>query len=120
MIYSSIGGSANIWPRGAGNIGERTTFNLSMIDEEYIKQARPAMQLATLQGDMEEVFRISREDVLANLIWEAWVVGYPQTPSFKVWWPWLKNYHGDEMAAFSGPPVMYMWLDQDLKESMGY
>jgi len=44
------------------------------------------------------------------------------TPSGHYWWPWIKNYYGEvtitdgEISSLMG----YAWIDQDLKESMGY
>ena len=39
------------------------------------------------------------------------------------WWPWVKNYYG-EIESGVGPNMMPMvsslWIDQDLKKSMGY
>ncbi len=38
------------------------------------------------------------------------------------WWPWLKNYYGEVDAGFFGDATVgaRVWLDEDLKEEMGY
>ena len=39
------------------------------------------------------------------------------------WWPWIKNYAGEFNVADANEPVPLfarMWIDQDLKEEMGY
>jgi len=121
MIYSGWGTTSLIWVRGAGNVDERTTFNLSLIDEEYVKKGRRDMMAAWLSSDYEELYRISKYDLIANLIWESWVIPYPQPPYFNFWWPWLHNFEGATgMGSFAGPPYQYMWIDQDMKKSMGY
>ena len=44
------------------------------------------------------------------------------TPNGHFWWPWIKNYYGEvtltdgEISSMMG----YVWIDQDLKDSMGY
>jgi peptide/nickel transport system substrate-binding protein len=48
----------------------------------------------------------------------------PRAPIIRghYWWPWVKNYDGEvslhdfDMAAL----INFMWIDQDLKKSMGY
>jgi len=44
------------------------------------------------------------------------------TMSGHYWWPWVKNYYGEFTTSdgtLDSIPA-YMWIDQDLKESMGY
>ena len=38
------------------------------------------------------------------------------------WWPWVKNYHGELSVGIINEYAenMYIWIDQDLKKSMGY
>ncbi len=39
------------------------------------------------------------------------------------WWPWIKNYYGETNITDASQVVRlfaYMWIDQDLKEEMGY
>ena len=49
-------------------------------------------------------------------------IGLPFPDAYRVWWPWLKNYHGEYglgyMDRFNF--ATYIWIDADLKESMGH
>jgi len=38
------------------------------------------------------------------------------------WWPWLKNYHGELGLHdyYFAANIKFIWIDQDLKEDMGY
>jgi len=44
------------------------------------------------------------------------------TPSGHFWWPWIKNYYGEVTLTDGeiGSMMGYVWIDQDLKDSMGY
>jgi len=121
MYYTSSAGDAVYWYRGLVQVDSRSPANLSMIDEQYIKDGKAAMALAWLNGDTEEYIRISREDLIPRIIWESWVIEMPAKPIYNFWHPWLKNFYG---AANPEPntagPIQYVWIDQDLKKSMGY
>jgi peptide/nickel transport system substrate-binding protein len=49
----------------------------------------------------------------------AWL---PTPHAYRMWWPWLKNYHGEGSLGIDDQMLManYVWIDQDLKKSMGY
>jgi peptide/nickel transport system substrate-binding protein len=40
------------------------------------------------------------------------------------WWPWLKNYYGEESVGDDGtgfaPLIYYAWIDQNMKTEMGF
>ena len=40
----------------------------------------------------------------------------------RYWWPWVKNYYGEDMLAafYVGPLLATIWIDQNLKAEMGY
>lgn len=46
----------------------------------------------------------------------------PLPRTYRMWWPWVQNYHGefalgidDEMLIYN-----YIWMDQEMKKGMGY
>jgi peptide/nickel transport system substrate-binding protein len=41
---------------------------------------------------------------------------------FKMWWPWLQNYHGEGAIGYDNQMVVawYVWIDQSMKTSMGH
>ena len=52
---------------------------------------------------------------LAPVVWE------PAPYSYSLWWPWVKNFHGEgSVGYFACFPYQYIWIDQPLKKSMGY
>ena len=53
---------------------------------------------------------------------DASQIGLYLVPQAYYWWPWVKNYYGEisiEDGTLGGL-VPYMWIDQNMKESMGY
>ncbi len=41
--------------------------------------------------------------------------------NYTIWWPWLKNYSGEERVGYQARTwYNFVWLDQELKKSMGY
>jgi peptide/nickel transport system substrate-binding protein len=51
----------------------------------------------------------------------AYIPLYPSVYGF-AWWPWIKNYYSEYCVteAESDPVWARMWLDEDLKDDMGY
>lgn len=53
---------------------------------------------------------------------KAWFQNTPQSYTYHIWWPWLKNHYGEYTTGFHGKWdwVRYIWIDQELKKEMGY
>ena len=62
------------------------------------------------------------KEVAVIVLGDAQNIPIGATPAGHWWWPWVKNHYGEFTladGAFS-ELIMYIWLDQDLKEDMGY
>jgi peptide/nickel transport system substrate-binding protein len=46
----------------------------------------------------------------------------PSNYYYCYWWPWVKNYYGEQSGGYSAHQQILarIWLDQELKEQMGY
>jgi len=53
---------------------------------------------------------------------QAYAIPVPYTYKYRFWWPWLQNYTGEDSVGYYNSPnyVPFIWVDQDLKRSMGY
>ncbi len=53
---------------------------------------------------------------------KAWGIWMPAKHTYTMWWPWVQNYHGESTLGYDGQNlyIYYMWVDTDLKRSMGY
>jgi len=46
----------------------------------------------------------------------------PVPYGYRMWWPWLQNYHGEGTLGYDNQMAIswYVWIDQSMKKSMGY
>lgn len=60
--------------------------------------------------------------------WEPFILGQaigtflPSPYKYSVWWPWVKNFHGEATMGYGDDLTWYAytWVDEDLKKSMGH
>ena len=80
-----------------------------------------AAEAAQAIGDIEEVKRLAREMELrqAEMHWGIWGT---EAPFFNAHWPWVKGFNGEIALGASEQnwPFPYLWIDHELKASMGY
>ena len=71
--------------------------------------------------DFHGAMKATRE-LTKHLLDQAYVVPSPYYPVYCMYWPWVKNYDGEQTVGyFSGSFwTQYVWLDQSLKKSMGH
>jgi peptide/nickel transport system substrate-binding protein len=55
-------------------------------------------------------------------ILDCGILAMPNAPIVNCYWPWLKNYYGEVESAYHSqiPMVSELWIDQNLKTSLGY
>ena len=71
--------------------------------------------------DIDELQRLVKElDMYA--IERHWVVWSPMNPTFDAFWPWVKGYNGEFTLGYMQKHFLLarVWIDQELKEAMGY
>ena len=96
-----------------------TYLNTSMIDDEYLNEQYD--KLLVNMADWGKVEEILKESYIYALD-KAWWVQTPQSYSYIMWWPWVKNFEGVDSVGYwnNYNYCIYMWLDWDLKKEMGY
>ena len=94
-------------------------INGSILRDSYVDEMADKARLAALT-DQHAAMKITKE--LQPYIQDlALCLQTPRYPMYTLWWPWVKNYSGEVMIGyFLSPWVPYVWIDQDLKKSMGY
>ena len=52
----------------------------------------------------------------------AWGIFVPVPYQYNLWWPWTQNYYGINWTGWAGTNqwTKYLWIDQNLKKSMGH
>jgi len=119
MIYTSPGPVSNIYlaywyvsgPFGA---------NMSFVDDPLCVEAKDKMMKLSII-DPSAADAVNKE-LMAYVLDQAWAIPAPATPLNNFWWPWIKNYHGEASLGYNNDYnyTKYIWIDQNLKESMGY
>jgi peptide/nickel transport system substrate-binding protein len=96
-------------------------YNLSHIVDDRLANASTQMLDAFNKGNDAECARIHRE-VCAIIYEECYAVSSPSQTSTAFWWPWVKNYHAEgAVGILNGLNfTKYLWIDGNLKKSMGY
>ncbi len=76
---------------------------------------------AALGLDDNEVARLLKE-ISPFILEQAWGVWVPIEKTYYMWWPWLQNFYGCIDIGNDGHHryFTYCWIDEALKESMGY
>jgi peptide/nickel transport system substrate-binding protein len=92
----------------------------AQIDDPVCDEASEKMQSLILT-DFKGAMNIFREH-MKHVLDQAYVVSAPQYPQSNFYWPWLRNYSGEYMIGYFDQYywASYIWIDEALKESMGY
>jgi peptide/nickel transport system substrate-binding protein len=101
-------------------------WNGSYIDDPVLNSYHDQMLAAWTATDDSEAMSIHRE-LLPYLQEQCYVIQMAAWSTYAIWWPWVKNYSGEGSLGYYkfinsglGGLTQYIWIDQDLKTSMGY
>lgn len=51
---------------------------------------------------------------------QVWYLTVPSKWNYKVYQPWVKNYDAEASVGYWGQPWRFVWIDRELKKSLGY
>jgi len=92
------------------------TTNLSFYQDPYVDE-----QLEKAEKMIDEAERILiMEELFVMVTNDAPIMPFPFRGVYSSWWPWVKNYYGENYQWGADPPYELIWIDQDLKAEMGY
>jgi peptide/nickel transport system substrate-binding protein len=118
MLYGSMSGVGTYF-KGI-NWSGTGMWNQGYIDDPYLNDVRDQMLAA--YPDEAEVDQIHAE-MIPYLLEQCYVIQLCGPDSYRFWWPWVRNYSGEGSIGYYkgfGSFLQYVWIDEDLKESMGY
>jgi peptide/nickel transport system substrate-binding protein len=94
--------------------------NASMWETPQTLAAYQAIQDNLSKNDAAWVKAL--KDLSPHMVEEAWGIYMPIPYNYHVWWPWVKNFHGELSMGYARfwRHIRYMWIDQDMKKSMGF
>jgi len=93
--------------------------NMSMVNDDRINETYKEM----LESFFDEPKRRQLlRDLIPYIYENCWNMTLPAYYSYTMWWPWLQNYHGEFALGYIEHYAFptYVWLDPELKKSMGY
>jgi peptide/nickel transport system substrate-binding protein len=111
-------------PSGVGtyqkmiNMRGSSIYNVSYISDPEVEKAYTQM-LQYVGVDEAKCMQISR-DLMPYLLEQAYVITVPSPYSYNMWWPWVKNYHGEYSVGYYNffLSSKYTWRDQTLKKQL--
>ncbi len=93
--------------------------NMSGVNDPVVNESHPKIQRAIVTG-RAEANRLHRE-LMKYMLDQVWVIPRVIPLTYNLWWPWIKNYRGELFLGFTHKHFYdHIWLDQELKKSMGY
>jgi len=95
--------------------------NLSFYDNPRTRAVY--IEMNKLLGYDDQAWMALVKEIVPFMVEEC-VMGIwlPVPYAYNMWWPWVKNFRGETDIGFFTPNKMatYIWIDQELKKSMGY
>ncbi len=111
----------SIYYSGSWFWGLDTSSNLPQVNDPYINKIMPEINRAiVIQG--EAVAMGMMKELMKYVLDQAYAIPRPRYNLITMWWPWVKNYSGEYTIGYHNYTTwaQWVWLDQELKKSMGY
>ena len=94
--------------------------NMSELNDPVILDA-----LAQSRLDAIDDLHLAMKDMRTLSIYlreQAYNIPRPKRPPVNLWWPWLKNYSGESFVSYGTnfSWAQWVWVDQEIKKSMGH
>jgi peptide/nickel transport system substrate-binding protein len=117
MIYGAASGGIGRY-YSCNSFDTPAYFNFSQVNDAHVKEVKAQIFDLFNKQDWTGMDKTYKE-LLPYVLEQAWVIPKPIPYSYILWWPWIKNYHG-EMSVGYGQNTWpkYVWLDTDLKEQI--
>ena len=108
IITGSIGPTGGLY-RATALVAE-SSANCAFIRDDYIKGEIIEIQSLALSNPTEAKSRF--KELMKYVLDQAWVIPRPVTPLYNLWWPWIKNYHGEFSLGFDNRHLFtqYVWM----------
>jgi peptide/nickel transport system substrate-binding protein len=99
------------------NFRGTSTYNGSYINDSVVEAAYQEMQ--PYIGIDEAKCQQINHDLMPYLLEQAYVIPIPSAYLYKLWWPWINNYHGEgSIGYYNIGYIKYFWLDLDVRKEM--
>jgi len=119
MIYA-VDGSVGTYVRMLNYDGP-SQQNSSYVNDKRVQDVRAQIYEYLYTGKQAEMNALHKE-LMKYVLEQAWVIPSVLAKPTTFWWPWLKGYHGEQSPGNNNMWLWakYVWIDTDLKKSMGH
>jgi len=96
-------------------------WNPGQVNDPYVQEVKVKIYDLFNQQKIDEL-DATFKDLMRYALDQAWYIPRPLAYQYCVWWPWLKNYHGELALGWAGPNwnwTQFVWVDQELRDQMG-
>ena len=114
MIYSIY---SIMYPYKMLAVRSETTNDPAFFESQQTRDAYNQIN-AVIGKDPTKVNQIIK-GISPFMLEQATGVMLPQQYNYTLWWPWVRNYHGEQNGDGGFSP-MYVWIDQAMKSSLGH
>jgi peptide/nickel transport system substrate-binding protein len=113
------GRAVNMVPMEVIGIGCGRGDNIIGNCDQYIDDLRTTIWAWENIGK-DDVRMAAKKAVHEYALAQAYLIQFPLPYVYTLWWPWVKNYHGETGAAYAAAIdfVKHIWIDQDLRKEM--
>ena len=114
---------SDTYPYGYANMHNcrpESASNPSFWGSEETRAAYNEVQKYLAKDDTK--VRQAVKAVVPHILENAWGIWLPLQYQYWMWWPWVQNYRGETNFGHISTHLYrnYIWIDEVLKESMGY
>jgi peptide/nickel transport system substrate-binding protein len=100
------------------NFTGTSIYNMSYVNDAYCEQQ--LLKAFDLIDQDEVALAQMHAELMPYILEQCWVITKPDPYIYAVWWPWVKNYHGEISIGYynSYHTLKYRWTDVALKNKM--
>ena len=119
MLTQNCGGDNALFVRTSfGYFRSVNSYNISYVDDppgsDPIIEAAFEKESTLVNVDFAGIDKLHK-DTNVYILGQAFLIPTPAPYQYRMWQPWLKGYYGESSSKYF---IQYMWLDQNLKDSM--
>jgi peptide/nickel transport system substrate-binding protein len=102
------------------NFAKGETWNPHMMDDPFIDKTHSETVENPKLSEKQKLAVMKKLAVYA--LDQAPCILLPLSYTYSAYWPWVKNYYGEQRVACqrSAPIMARIWIDQEMKKKMGY
>jgi len=116
LAYSSMGGLGTAF---VGTNYSAPALPTPAVNDPFIEGEITKMVSAVATKGQKRQTRFTKE-LMKYVLTQAYVIPFPKAPGYRLWWPWVKNYHNEFAVGYwnEGNWSKWAWIDQNLKAQM--